>query len=278
MKEKTSFEILCATMNQKDFSLIQKMNVRSNVVFANQCEQTQYSELELNNGRYAKMISTNTVGVGINRNVALMYSSADICLFSDDDVVYFDNAENIICEEFQKNKKADIIIFHFNSDTKGRLLKKYRKTHRVGRFSKKPWATFQIAFRRSEVIKRNILFTTLFGGGCKYPCGEDTQWIRSAIQNGLRIVVSNRTIGNVSFKESTWFHGYNEEYYYGQGAAYESHSKFTKYIWFAYIYLRTKNESSLSCKEIFAWMNNGAKGYKELLSFKEFCEKKWNWQ
>ena len=40
-----SFEILCVTMYQKDFSKIGEMNIHSNVVFANQCDRTSYEEI-----------------------------------------------------------------------------------------------------------------------------------------------------------------------------------------------------------------------------------------
>lgn len=267
------FEILCVTMNQSDFSKIDEMNVHSNIVFANQCDCTSFQEIKTDHDHYAKMISTQTRGVGINRNIASMYATADICLFSDDDVRYVDNVEEIICDEFETHPTADVLVFHFESDTADRLLKKYKKTHRVGRLSKKPWATFQIAFKRSEVLKHNINFTSLFGGGCIYPCGEDTQWIRTALKNGLSVYVSNKTIGSVSFKESTWFTGYDESYYYGQGAAYEAHCKRTKYIWWLYVAFRTMGKGDVPFIKKLQWMLNGEKGYKSLLSYNEYKDK-----
>ena len=55
----SKFEILCVTMHQNDFSKIKEMNIRSDVVFANQCDHTNYEELEFE-GHIAKMISTQT--------------------------------------------------------------------------------------------------------------------------------------------------------------------------------------------------------------------------
>ena len=63
------FQILCVTMHQKDFSKIKEMNIHSDVVFANQCDETRYDTLEFE-GHRAEMISTATRGVGINRNLA----------------------------------------------------------------------------------------------------------------------------------------------------------------------------------------------------------------
>ena len=101
-------------MNQHDFSKIGEMNVHSDVVFANQSDYTAYEELEFD-GHKAKMISTQTHGVGINRNLALTYASADICLFADDDVVYVDDVENKVVAEFDAHPDADVIIFHIDT-------------------------------------------------------------------------------------------------------------------------------------------------------------------
>ena len=111
----SSFEVLCVTMGQHDFSKIKEMNIRSDVVFANQADYTAFNELEFN-GHMAKMISTQTRGVGINRNLTLMYASADICLFADDDVIYNDNYPEVVIREFDEHPDADIFIFHFDID------------------------------------------------------------------------------------------------------------------------------------------------------------------
>ena len=97
------FEILCVTMHQVDFVKLQSMNIHSNVVFANQCDETGFSECKFGNN-IAKMVSTNTRGVGVNRNLTLMYASADICLFADDDIVYRDDVEKCKIKADQSQK------------------------------------------------------------------------------------------------------------------------------------------------------------------------------
>ena len=82
-----SVEVLCATMHQKDFSKIDAMNIQSNVVYANQSDDTRYDEMTFGENQ-AKMITTATRGVGINRNLSLLYSSGDYLLISDDDLTY----------------------------------------------------------------------------------------------------------------------------------------------------------------------------------------------
>ena len=115
----SSFEILCVTMHQKDFSKIEQMNIHSDVVFANQADDTRYDELEFE-GKKAKMITTATRGVGINRNLTLSYASGDVCLFSDDDVKYVDNLEETVLKEFDAHPDADVIIFNLESSDSNR--------------------------------------------------------------------------------------------------------------------------------------------------------------
>lgn len=264
----SKFEILCVTMHQNDFSKIREMNIRSDVVFANQCDCTAYDTCTFD-GYTAKMISTQTRGVGINRNLSLMYASADICLFADDDVTYCDDMEKRVLSEFAAHPDADIMIFHFETDL-DRQQYGYAKTKKCGAFTRMPWAAFRIAFRLSAVRKANLWFTTLFGGGCVFPAGEDSMWVRDARQRGLTIYVSKETIGKVSFAESTWFTGYDEKYYYGQGTFYQAMRPKTFPIWMLYSVLRTRKEKRLSVRDKLYWIRAGKKGYQKMLSYAQY--------
>ncbi len=257
------FEILCVTMHQTDFSKIEQMNIHSDVVFANQSNETSYKEIGFEN-HTAKMITTATRGVGKNRNTALTYASGDICLFADDDVVYDDDAEQRILAEFDAHPKADVIIFHFDTDSDKRKQRSYPKTRKHGRFEKKPWATFRVAFRLNSARKANLWFTTLFGGGCIFPSGEDSMWITEAKKAGLVFYVSKETVGKVSFEESTWFTGYDEKFFYGKGAFYEAVHKKSIWLWMLYFAVRTKGMCKMGFGEKIKWMKAGRKGYRNL--------------
>jgi len=266
----SKFEILCVTMNQKDFSKIKEMNIKSDVVFANQADRTEYEEISFD-GHTAKMITTETRGVGKNRNFALMYASSDICLLADDDCKYSDDMEEKILGEFSRHPDADVMIFYLEDD-QDRGQKSYKKTKKCLPFGRTPWACFRVAFRLSSVKKANINFTTLFGGGCKFPSGEDSMFIKDARKKGLTMYVSKETIGTVSFAESTWFTGYDQKYFFGVGAYYTA-IKDNLILKFLYTLLRTRNKGDLSVRERLFWLKNGKKGYDEYLSYAEFKEK-----
>ncbi len=264
------FEVLCVTMRQKDFSKIKQMNVRSNIVYANQCDRTAYEEICFD-GHIAKMISTETRGVGKNRNIALLYASADICLMADDDVVYCDDMEEKVLSEFAAHPDADVMIFHLdtNSDRKQICYPKTRKCTGVFRM---PWGAFRIAFRRDSVRKANLWFSTLFGGGCIFPCGEDSLWLTEARRKGLTFYVSKETIGSVSHEESTWFTGFDEKYYFGQGALYQAMRPKSFFVWLCYSAWRTRKHKELHIAEKLRWMKLGREGYQKMKGFSDYSK------
>ena len=114
-------QVLCATMHQTDFSKIAEMNIHSDVIFANQADRTELAEHSF--GHYtAKMVTTSTRGVGINRNLLLSYADAEICLMADDDVCYNDDYAETVLAAFDRHPNADIILFNLTSGSSERRI------------------------------------------------------------------------------------------------------------------------------------------------------------
>lgn len=267
----SKFEVLCVTMKQTDFSKIEQMNINSDVVFANQSDCVKYEELDFG-GYTAKMITTNTKGVGINRNLALTYASADICLFADDDVCYYDGYEDKIIAEFDKYLDADVFIFNFETDDEDRKQRIYKKTKKIKFWNKMPWAGFKIAVRLSSIRKSNVWFTTLFGGGATFPSGEDSMWLNDVKKKGLNIYVSKEIIGKVSFEKSTWFDGYDKKFYFGKGAYYQAAHPKTFCLWMKYFVWRTRKFGNMNKKDKIYWIKQGRKAFIKGKSFSEMIE------
>lgn len=264
-------EVLVATMHQNDFSLIKKMNISSDVVFANQTDHTSFDEIHVD-GFTAKMISTDLCGVGNNRNMALLYSSGDICLLADDDVVYNSDYCEVIRREFKRYPKADIIIFNFDllNGNKRRKPKVTRKSYTMHRWNKNGFTTFRIAFRRSSFLKSRLFFSTIYGGGCSFPFGEDTLWIEDARSRGLNIVVSEQYIGKVDQSSSSWFDKIQPEaYFYGRGVYLRNTFPRTYLLWILLYYSHTGSLCSMPAVERVKWMIKGAKGFKKLIKFED---------
>ena len=255
------FQILCTTMGQSDFSKIEKMNIHSDVIFTNQADETSSKEIEFE-GHRARMITTDTRGVGINRNLGLMYADAEICLFADDDVTYDSEMEKRVLKEFDDHPDADLIIFNLDSGDGPRKQTVNTETRKCGPMSRMPYGACRIAFRLASVRKANVWFTTLFGGGCKYPSGEDSMWLENARKKHLKVYVSKEYLGRVSFEDSTWFTGRDEKYFFGRGAYYQAVHPKMLYLWMLYFALRVRTNCKLTFSQKIKWMNRGSQGYK----------------
>ena len=79
-------QVLVAAVGQTDRSLPQKMNIQTDAIVANQCDENSVEQFEWN-GHNVKYLNFVERGVGLNRNNALMRADADICLFADDDKI-----------------------------------------------------------------------------------------------------------------------------------------------------------------------------------------------
>lgn len=269
-----SFEILCVTMHQTDFSKIGEMNIHSDVVFANQADRTAYEEYEFD-GHCAKMITTATRGVGVNRNLGLLYASADICLLADDDMKYADGYEERIVEEFRKKPAADAVIFNIGTTTPqyGRLPTQIKKGHWLKRGERMPYGAPRIAFRRSFVKKNSIFFSTLFGGGAVYSAGEDTLFLEDLIRARGKIWLSTEVIGDVSYEVSSWATSDGKKVCFSRGALLRARRKnwFSKQALMLY-YATVRRPSGLTVREARRWLKNGARAYKHLMGYEAFCK------
>lgn len=256
-----SLEVLVATMHQDDYSLPEKMNIQSNAIIGNQCDRNEISEIEFN-GYRIRYLSFAERGVGLNRNNALMRSSADICVLADDDQVFVDGYKEIIEESFEKEPDADVILF--NVECPERYL--IRKRHRVRYYNFMRFGAPRIAFRRRSVTKHGISFNLHFGGGAEHSAGEDTLFLADCLRKDLKIVAVPLTIARLtSERESTWFQGYNEKYFLDKGTLFKCLSS----RWFGLLCLQYAIRRRRTFRNEFSWkaalklMLEGARAFHE---------------
>lgn len=216
-----SVQVLVATMRQSDWRKLAEMNIKSDVIFANQTDNTSY-KCDSINGIKAEMISTKTKGVGINRNLAIMYSQGEILLFADDDMKYVDDYVEIVEKAFAEIPDADAIIFNIETvgqDVHRRISTAIKRIHFFNAFN---YGAARIAIRRNCLVSEGVFFNTNFGGGTLYSSGEDTLFIRDLLKNKLKIYTYPKFIGTVDQTSSTWFNGYSSKYFYDKGALFYS--------------------------------------------------------
>ena len=80
------------------------------VIYANQADHFAYEEMPGSGGRI-KMWTTETVGVGKNRNLALALATGDLLLFADDDLRYEPGLAETLITAFHALPRADVIVF-----------------------------------------------------------------------------------------------------------------------------------------------------------------------
>lgn len=256
-------EVLCTTMNQKNINnKYRKMNIQSDVVFSNQDDRHEYIE-ECIDGNNVKMITTPYRGVGKNRNLGILYSSADILLFSDDDMVYVDGYKNKIIDAFKSIPNADIIIFNIGSEKLNTSRRINTKPKKVNMLNVLNYGMPRIAIRRTSLEKSNICVSNLFGGGARYCGGEDNLFLVTALKKGLKIYTHPFKIGDLIHRESTWFNGFNRKYFFDNGAWLEATFPIMKYILLWYFVFRFRNKTDISMKDIIYLQYEGIKAYKK---------------
>jgi len=213
-----NLQLLVAAVNKDEIKLSNEMNINSDAIIANQGSAFGYVRYK-HRGYDVEAYSFAEKGVGLNRNTALMRASADIVLFSDDDIVYEDDYRDKVLKEFEKNPKADIILFNVNVSPE-------RKTYEITDYGRVRWyncgryPTYSMAVRLNRVRENNISFSLLFGGGAKYSNGEDSLFIRDCLKKGLKVYKAPVQIGTEQETPSTWFEGYTEKFFYDRGVLY----------------------------------------------------------
>lgn len=212
-------QLLISAVNQNAADLIKKMNVRTDAILINQCGQNGYEELVTEKG-LVRVYSFQEKGVGLSRNNALLRADKDICLFSDEDIIYTDDYETKIINEFEKHPEADMLLFNvdvcetrrtYHTEAFGRV-----HLYNCGRYP-----AYSFALKTEKMHKKNLTYSLLFGGGAKYSNGEDSLFIRDCIKAGLKVYKTPVTIGREQERESTWFSGYHDKFFFDRGVLYE---------------------------------------------------------
>lgn len=212
---KMDIQTLIVTTEQNDHHLLEKMNIQTDAIVGNQCNRNEVEDFTFR-GNNIRWLSFWERGVGLNRNNVFMRSTADICVFADDDMVFHLGYPETVRELFQKYPKADILLF--NLDEKNPRRYKNTKAVRIRKHNYGKYGAARLAMRRERVQMAGISFHLLFGGGAKYSSGEDSIFLYDCLKRGLRIWAVPVAIAMLQEERcSTWFQGYTEKFFYDKG-------------------------------------------------------------
>ncbi len=257
---------MVATMNREDASLAEKMNIDCDAIIANQAGRHGFESVT-RNGRTVKMITTDTKGVGLNRNIALFAADAEIVLFADDDMVYCDGLSEGVAAAFDHWKDADVILFSVSFSKNGQVFKKrIVPQKRMRLWNSLKYGAIAVAAKRESILKNNISFSHFFGGGCIYGSGEDSMFIKHCFDKGLKVYSYDFMLGRCGKDSSTWFCGYNDKFFFDKGAALRYMFPKMKYLMMLRFALKFK-ESGYSYGKKLRLMADGIKKSKNLTPF-----------
>ena len=211
-------QVLVSAVNQSPEELISRMKLQSDAIIVNQGQNHAFQKL-MQNGYEICFYDFMEKGVGLSRNTALLRADGDILLFSDEDITYDDGYADKILAEFEKHPEADMLLFNMRVGA-SRATYHIEKYGRVRWYNSGRYPTYSFAVRREKLHRNNITFSLLFGGGAKYSNGEDSLFLRDCLKAGLKIYSVPVEIGEEAERESTWFTGYHEKFFFDRGVLY----------------------------------------------------------
>lgn len=259
-------EVLLATMfyENEEENFLDIMNINTDIIIGNQCDHNG-NEMSIHNGQRVTVLSRNERGVGKNRNACLFYSDADVVLFADNDVKYYDDYDLKIEQYYKSHPDADIVIFNFKEKRADEPLHDINlKTKKARLKDITKFGTWAVTAKRDSILKKRISFSLLFGGGAKYGCGEDSLFLIDCYKKGLNIYLSDSTLGEVIHRESTWFKGITQKYVFDKGALFKAMCpRFSKLFIIRHVLKHRKMYSTFGpIREVLKIMFNGAKDYE----------------
>lgn len=250
-------QVLASVMNQSMEEIAARMNLNSDAVIINQCDHYGYEEMEFK-GHRVRFFSCAERGVGRSRNSAILRADRDICLFSDQDIVYEEGYEKAVVDEFSRNPRADMILFNIE-------VEKERRTYHIEERKRVRWyncgryGAVSFAVRTEKLLQSGVMFSLLFGGGAKYSNGEDSLFLKEFMDRGYRVYTAPVTIGKETAGDSTWFEGYNRKFFYDRGVLYHflyGHLAVAMALRFLLAH-KEKMCREVSAGQAFGWMRDG---------------------
>jgi len=244
-----TLELLVSCVAKDVHELVKTMNIESDAVIVNQKSDYSFEEFD-NRGKHIKAFSMNEKGVGLSRTTALQRATADIVLFSDEDIVYEDGYADKVIKAFEDNPRADIILFNVSVEENRRTYW-IENTKTVRWYNCGRYPAYSIAVRTNRLHEVGLTYHLWFGGGALYSCGEDSLFLNEALKKGLKALAVPVTIGRevtrTEGEASTWFNGYNKKFFYDRGVLYHYlYGRLAPIMTFRFL---KKNKATM-CKEI----------------------------
>lgn len=255
-------QLLVSAVDKDAAALIRQMNIQTDAVMVNQCDRYGYEEIE-DHGHKVQVFSMPERGVGLSRNTALLHASGDVCVFSDEDIVLSEDYEAQIQGAYEELPDADMILVNVRVAPARRTYWN-EDIHRVNRRNYGRYPAYSITAKRDALLRANVHYSLLFGGGAKYSNGEDSLFLKDCLRAGLKIYSHTICIGEEKERESTWFSGYHEKFFRDRGVLYHSlYGKLALPLAFRFLWVhRDEMCREVSLRQAYSWMKAGVREAK----------------
>lgn len=255
-------EVLLSAMHLDNEDYIDTLNIHSDCVVINQCDREciRTSERDRNTREFRVCyVETKERGLSKSRNMALLHAKGPVCILCDNDVEYVSDYDRIINDAFLRHKDADVIVFFVKRPE--RQVPVFTKDKRMGYLSVLKIFSPEIAFRKDCVS--GIRFDELFGAGAKYFQGEENIFLYECLKRGRKIVYVPEMIAQVRDEESTWFKGFDREFFISRGANYAAMSRLFSLVLIMQYALRKKSKyrNNLTTGQAIFAMLSGRREY-----------------
>lgn len=250
-------QLLVSAVNQDVAALAEKMHIQGDAVVVNQCGRYGYEEM-ITNRHKIQVFSMPERGVGLSRNTAMLHAHADICVFSDEDIVLCEDYEEKIRRVYRDLPDADMVLVNVKVAPSRRTYWN-EDIHRIHFRNYGRYPAYSITAKQEALLRANVHYSLLFGGGARYSNGEDSLFLRDCLKAGLKIYAHTVCIGEEVERESTWFSGYHEKFFKDRGVLYHYlYGRMALPLSFRFLWAHRKE----MCREIpvrqaYAWMKAG---------------------
>lgn len=255
-------QLLVSAVDQDAGALIEQMHMSTDAVIVNQCDRYGYEEM-IHCGHRVQVFSMPERGVGLSRNTALLHADTDVCVFADEDIVLSKDYEEKIRKAYQEIPDADMILVNVKVAPSRRTYWN-EDVHRITYCNYGRYPAYSITAKYAALLRANVHYSLLFGGGAKYSNGEDSLFIKDCLKAGLKLYSHTVCIGEEIERESTWFNGYHEKFFKDRGVLYHYlYGRLALPLSLRFL-LAHKEEMcrDISVKQAYAWMKDGVKEAK----------------
>lgn len=250
-------EILLSCMFLSDSKeMIKRSHITSDTVIINQCDEENYKEENICSA-LLRTFSVTDRGLTKSRNLAISKSQADICIICDDDEIFNDGYEKAVSSAYDALPDADIIIF----DMVDRPLKWGNSIKRLGYIDLMSVSSWQITFRREKLLASGVLFDENMGAGSGNGAEEEFRFLTQCRKAKLRIYHYPFRLASVAQTQSTWFKGFDEEFFVNRGNTTRYIMGLPLSVLYAayYAFAKRKQLSGMSMLRAFSYTVKGIK-------------------